>query len=404
MRPTLSLFAVTAALATSLLAAQPAPQPAAKPAPAQGVPVKQRTELSAELREFRKTAIPVQFPSNGLTLHGWIYKPQGTGPFPAVVWNHGSEQEPTAHPDLGKFYTSHGFVLFLPVRHGHRPSPGEYIQDVVDRYQSQALDRTSFQRKVVELQDVYNEDVVAAITWIKEQPFVDKKHIVVTGCSYGGIQTLLTAEQNLGVSVFVSFAPAAMSWANVELQKRLLTAVRAAKAPVFLLQAENDYNLGPSEVLGPVIRARSFLNRAKVYPAFGTTHQEGMPVSPAGRRASPSGVRTCSISLPRRESRLPFPRLGRHRLRLRSQSRAVRRSQSARVCPPPGSPKSELGENEIRGRQLAVAIASQVRLIEHRQRPETVARPGRGREREVAEQLGAVVDLPGRRATLREAE
>jgi carboxymethylenebutenolidase len=208
-------------------------------------------------------------------LHGWIYKPPGAGPFPAVIWNHGSEKEPTAHPELGKFYTSHGFVLFLPVRHGHTPSPGDYIQDVIDQYRSRVQDKASFQKMVVELQDVYNQDVVAAIAWIKEQPFVDRKHLVVTGCSYGGIQTLLTAEQGLGVSAFVSFAPAAMSWANVELQKRLLTAVRSAKAPVFLLQAQNDYDLGPSETLGPVIRAQGVLNRAKIYPAFGTTNPEG---------------------------------------------------------------------------------------------------------------------------------
>lgn len=230
---------------------------------------------SAETREFGKTAIAVQFPSHGLMLHGWIYKPPGEGPFPAVIWNHGSEKEPNAHPDLGKFYTSHGFVLFLPIRHGHTPSPGEYIQDIIDRYRSQAHGKQSFEKQVVELQDAYNQDVVAAINWIREQPFVDRKHLVVTGCSYGGIQTLLTAEKGLGVSAFVSFAPAAMSWANAELQKRLLTAVHSAKAPVFLIQARNDYNLGPSEVLGPVIRAQGPLNRAKIYPAFGTTHPEG---------------------------------------------------------------------------------------------------------------------------------
>src|SRR5436309_1437866 len=175
MRRTLLLFVVSSALATSLVAAQPAPRAAGKAEPAKVAPVKPRLELSAELREFRKTAIPVQFPSNGLTLHGWIYKPQGTGPFPAVVWNHGSEREPTAHPDLGKFYTSHGYVLFLPIRHGHTPSPGEYIQDVIDRYRSQIHDRATFQRRVVELQDVYNEDVAAAVAWIKTQPFVDGK-------------------------------------------------------------------------------------------------------------------------------------------------------------------------------------------------------------------------------------
>ncbi|HSJ74575.1 MAG TPA: prolyl oligopeptidase family serine peptidase [Gemmatimonadales bacterium] len=251
----LSLFAA---------AALPAEEAGAKP-----------YEQPPEIREFRKTAIEVKFPSGGLMLHGWIYKPPGEGPFPAVIWNHGSEQEPTAHPELGKFYTDHGYVLFLPVRHGHTPSPGEYIQDAVDRYRTQAADKTSFQRMVVELQDVYNQDVVAAIDWIRKQPFVDGKHLVVSGCSYGGIQTLLTAEQGLGVSAFVSFAPGAMSWQNLELRNRLLMAVRSAKAPVFLIQAQNDYDTGPSEVLGPVIRAQNFLNRAKISPAFGTTNPEG---------------------------------------------------------------------------------------------------------------------------------
>lgn len=243
--------------------------------PAQKASGKPLYEQSAEVREFRKTAIEVQFPSNGLMLHGWLYKPPGLGPFPAVVWNHGSEKEPTAHPELGKFYASHGYVLFLPVRHGHTPSPGPYIQDLVDQYRLQARDAQTFQKRVVELQDVYNEDVAAAIAWIKEQPFVDRNRLVVTGCSYGGIQTLLTAEQGLGVKAFVAFAPGAMSWANLELRQRLLTAVRAAKAPVFLLQAQNDYDLGPSETLGPVIRTQGLLNRAKVYPAFGTTNPEG---------------------------------------------------------------------------------------------------------------------------------
>src|SRR5437879_10139785 len=50
---------------------------------------------SDEVKAFRKTAIPVSFPSHGLTLRGWIYKPEGNGPFPAIIWNHGSEKNPT---------------------------------------------------------------------------------------------------------------------------------------------------------------------------------------------------------------------------------------------------------------------------------------------------------------------
>ena len=79
----------------------------------------------------------------------------------------------------------------------------------------------------------------------------------------------------MGIRGFVPFATAAMSWANTELRKRLLVAVRNAKAPVFLLQAANDFSVGPIETLGPAISKRGGLSRAKLYPAFGTTQQQG---------------------------------------------------------------------------------------------------------------------------------
>ena len=68
-------------------------------------------------------------------------------------------------------------------------------------------------RKAVEMHDAYNADVVAA-EWLRQQPYVDGQRIAVSGCSYGGIQTLITAEKGLGVRAFVPFAPGAMSWAS----------------------------------------------------------------------------------------------------------------------------------------------------------------------------------------------
>jgi carboxymethylenebutenolidase len=232
-------------------------------------------EQSEEVKAVRKTAINVTFPSHGLTLHGWLYKPVGDGPFPVVIWNHGSEQNPIAHPELGLFYTRAGFAVFLPVREGHPPSPGKYIQDALDEYKATGKDQTQVWKKLCELQEHYNRDVAAAVEWVKKQPFADADRIVITGCSYGGIQTLLAAEKGMGAKAFVPFAPAAMSWANTELQKQMTDCVRRAKAPVFLIQAKNDYNIGPSETLGPVLKAKGGLNRSKVYPAFGTTPAEG---------------------------------------------------------------------------------------------------------------------------------
>jgi dienelactone hydrolase len=65
----------------------------------------------------------VSFPSGDLTLHGFLYKPEGDGPFPAIIWNHGSEKLPGQQPELGRFYTKQGFVFFTPHRHGQGRSP-----------------------------------------------------------------------------------------------------------------------------------------------------------------------------------------------------------------------------------------------------------------------------------------
>ena len=103
---------------------------------------------------------------------------------------------------------------------------------------------------MVELQQAEVDDVIGGLNYLKSRSFVDPSRIGVSGCSYGGIQTLLTGERDLGVKALVPFAPGAMSWEqNVPLQDLLVRAVDLARAPVFLIQAENDYSLAPSRVL-----------------------------------------------------------------------------------------------------------------------------------------------------------
>ncbi len=218
----------------------------------------------------------ISFPSGGLSLKGFVYRPKGDGPFPAIIWNHGSEKEPGWQPELAAFYNSHGYVFFIPHRHGHGRSPGDYILDVQKQFEAaHPNNQAAVWKEQVRLLDLYNPDVLAALDWLKTQPYVDKHRIVMTGVSYGGIQTLLSSEKGLDVRGFIPFAPAAMSWANVELRKRLLVAIGKANAPLFLLQAKNDYSTGPSEVLGPAIRKKGAPNQAKLYPAFGKTSQQG---------------------------------------------------------------------------------------------------------------------------------
>jgi carboxymethylenebutenolidase len=219
----------------------------------------------------------VTFESRGNTLAGCITRPAGAGPFPAIIYNHGSERNPPrcGPTELVKTYVDHGYLVFAFQRHGHGQSTGDYIGELEKQINASGSDLGERARRKVALQETYNQDVVDAVGWLSKRPEVDRNRIVMTGVSYGGIQTLLTAEKGLGLRAFIAFAPAAMSWNNEALQQRLMTAARNAGAPIYLAQAQNDYSLGPSEVLGPVIRAKGGLNDAKVYPAFGSTPQQG---------------------------------------------------------------------------------------------------------------------------------
>jgi carboxymethylenebutenolidase len=218
----------------------------------------------------------VAFTNGNLKLNGWLYQPEGKGPFPAVIYNHGSDKVPGWFPQVAQFYLDRGYVFFVPHRHGHGRSPGEYISDVLDAYRQKETNTNLVQKKAIELHEFYNSDVVAAVNWLKQQPFVNTNKLIMSGISYGGIQTVLSAEKGLGMKAFIPFAPAAMSWrGNPLLRERLLTAIKNTKAPVFLLQADNDYNLGPTELLGKQLNAMPKPNRSKLYPPYGTTNAEG---------------------------------------------------------------------------------------------------------------------------------
>lgn len=213
----------------------------------------------------------VVFPSDGRQLHGFLWKPEGPGPFRAILWNHGSEKLPGSEPALARFYTAHSYVFFVPHRRGQGRSPGDYIQDEIAQAPPAARSR-----RMVELQDAEVDDVVAALAYLKSLPFVDPARIALSGCSYGGIQTLLAGERELGVRALVPFAPGAKSWdKNDDIHDRLIRAVDLAKAPVFLIQAENDYSLGPSHALAKEASKKKKDFQSKIYPAYGKSPQDG---------------------------------------------------------------------------------------------------------------------------------
>src|SRR5262249_32616809 len=128
----------------------------------------------------------VQFNNGALRLYGALWKPAGQGPFPAVIYNHGSDPSPNLRPNsrgrygnIGRFYSQHGFVCLIPLRRGHTFRQGPKVLCTSDGVmfnggmaQQANVNQLMRDRQWVQMQQTDNEDVVAAVAWIKKQPFV----------------------------------------------------------------------------------------------------------------------------------------------------------------------------------------------------------------------------------------
>ena len=218
--------------------------------------------------------VEVTFSSGGLVLHGFLYKPEGQGPFPAVLWNHGSERRPGWLPEVAPLFLSRGYIFFIPHRHGQGRSPGDYVMDLLERA-NQTGGPSARSRKLVELMDQHLEDQVAALSYLKALPDVDPQRIAVAGCSFGGIQTVLMAEKGLGVRAAVDFAGAAQNWQHSpELRARMIQAVQHSQMPIFFIQANNDYDISPSRDLAAAMEKSGKPHTLQIFPAFGKSNQD----------------------------------------------------------------------------------------------------------------------------------
>lgn len=212
----------------------------------------------------------VTFLSGKLVLHGFLYRPPGSGPFSVILYNHGSEEKPGSKPALGEFFSSKGYVFFVPHRRGQGRSPNDsYVESL----------RAQGPRGAIALHETHLEDQLAALTYLKQLSDIDPHRIAVAGCSYGGIQTVLAveanAEQKLGLRAAIDFAGGAMSWRSFSLRDRMVRAVRKANIPVLFIQAENDYDLGPSRTLASELEQLGKPHKLLIFPPYGNTHAEG---------------------------------------------------------------------------------------------------------------------------------
>lgn len=227
-----------------------------------------------------KPAEVVSFQSGGKTLRGLLYKPVGPGPFPTVLYNHGSAPgllNNQAFEQLGPLFTSRGWAFFAPYRRGQGLSAdaGTYIGKEISSAYARGGLSLAVDTMIHLLKTQQFQDQMAALAWLEQQPFARNEPIAVMGNSFGGVETVLGAGDSRYCAA-VDASGGAESWNKAPaLQTLMLGAVRRAKIPILFIQAQNDYTIAPSNTLYRIMRGAGKTAAIRIFPAYGSSAASG---------------------------------------------------------------------------------------------------------------------------------
>jgi dienelactone hydrolase len=171
----------------------------------------------------------VDIPDGSLTLHATLYRPEGAGPFPAVVALHdcgGLSQRPLTeaqvYSEWARLLVANGFVVLFPDSFGSRGAGSQCREP--NRTIRASRERVS--------------DANAARRWLQGQAFVRGDHISLLGWSNGAVAALWTVrpttkpkDDNTDFRSAVAFYPSC---------RRLRETAWSARVPTLILIGSAD--------------------------------------------------------------------------------------------------------------------------------------------------------------------
>lgn len=206
-----------------------------------------------------------------------MFHPNTSGRHAVVVYLHGIGDEYTDEiTAVGNTYAQHGYVVFVPFRRGQGLSEGqgESMRQRLLRIDKADGTAAARRRQVQLMRTEQLDDVAAALAFVPRIADADPDRVVLAGNSFGAALGMMVAAAHPPIKAAVLSATAAQAWGeSPEMRQALLDAARRAAVPVFLFQAENDFNIEPTQALAAAMGDKP--HRSKIYPRYGTSHMEG---------------------------------------------------------------------------------------------------------------------------------
>lgn len=184
---------------------------------------------------------------------GTLYKPDGNGPFPFAIINHGRMTSATAraqggrlrYADQAHWLVRKGYVVIVPTRRGYGVTGGIDVEtswSCASPWYADALAAGV-------------ESVLSVIEYAKAQAFVDRARFILIGQSVGGFVTVgVTAAAPAGLLAAVNFAGGhggnsqerpAVPCSPHKLLQVYSEAGKTGRAPMLWIYTENDQFFGP---------------------------------------------------------------------------------------------------------------------------------------------------------------
>jgi dipeptidyl aminopeptidase/acylaminoacyl peptidase len=124
---------------------------------------------------------PISYRSDGLKITGLLSKPQGAGPFPIVIVNHGGFEPAKSVSGFLDLFARHGFVALASDYRGCGNSEGKR-----------------------ELARGEVGDVLEAIQFARTLPYADARRVAIWGFSHGAALALLAASRDNSIRAVVA--------------------------------------------------------------------------------------------------------------------------------------------------------------------------------------------------------